>query len=272
MEPGRLIASGRDADIFEFGPDLVLRRTRGGRSLEREAGVMAYAAEHGFPVPAIHELRANDTELVMERVPGPLMVDAILKRPWTITNAARTLADLHDQLHEISAPDGLPQLPDGGTALVHLDLHPLNVIVHPVRGPVVIDWANASRGEGLSDVALTYVLITCPRVPGSIVVRAAAAPLRSVLATRVHPAVPRSRPRRAHRDRGRAQGTRREHRARRSRDDEQARRPHARPRLSGGTHRAWRRDDGSPRVPSSPAGAEADVATGAVSPPPQAGR
>jgi aminoglycoside phosphotransferase (APT) family kinase protein len=182
MEPGRLIASGRDADIFEFGPDLVLRRTHGGRSLERESGVMAYAAEHGFPVPTIHELRANDTELVMERVPGPLMVDAILKRPWRITDAARTLADLHDQLHEISAPDELPQLPDGGDALVHLDLHPLNVIVHPVRGPVVIDWANASRGEGLSDVALTYVLLTCPRVPGSIVVRAAAAPLRSVLA------------------------------------------------------------------------------------------
>ena len=29
MEPGRRIASGRDGDIFEFGPDLVLRRARG---------------------------------------------------------------------------------------------------------------------------------------------------------------------------------------------------------------------------------------------------
>ena len=38
MEPGRAcIASGRDGDIFEFGPGLVLRTTRDGRSIEREA-------------------------------------------------------------------------------------------------------------------------------------------------------------------------------------------------------------------------------------------
>ena len=213
MEPGRLIASGRDADIFEFGPDLVLRRTRGGRSLEREASVMAYAAEHGFPVPTIHELRANDTELVMERVTGPLMIDAILKRPWTITNAARTLADLHDQLHEISAPDGLPQLPDGGDALVHLDLHPLNVIVHPVRGPVVIDWANASRGDGLSDVARHLRVAHMParaRVDrcASRRPRRCGRVLANAFIRRYRgPALDA-----AHRDRGRAQGTRRQHR------------------------------------------------------------
>jgi aminoglycoside phosphotransferase (APT) family kinase protein len=182
MEPGRLIASGRDADIFEFGPGLVLRRTHGRRSLAREFRTMAYAAEHGYPVPAVHELRSADTEIVMERVPGPIMVDVILKRPWTLGQAARTLADLHDQLHVIPAPHWLPQLPDAGGQLVHLDLHPLNVIVHAERGPVVIDWANASRGEGLSDVALTYVLLTCPRMPGPAVLRAAVKPLRALLA------------------------------------------------------------------------------------------
>ena len=35
MEPGRLIASGRDGDIFEFGPDLVLRRGAGGAPSRR---------------------------------------------------------------------------------------------------------------------------------------------------------------------------------------------------------------------------------------------
>ena len=40
-EPGPLLASGRDADIFEYGSGLVLRRTRTGRSLEAEARVMA---------------------------------------------------------------------------------------------------------------------------------------------------------------------------------------------------------------------------------------
>jgi aminoglycoside phosphotransferase (APT) family kinase protein len=77
----------------------------------------------------------------------------------------RELADLHDQLHDIPAPEWLPALPDGGDRMLHLDLHPLNVINSPTRGFVVIDWANAHRGDPLFDVALTYVLLTCPRIP-----------------------------------------------------------------------------------------------------------
>jgi aminoglycoside phosphotransferase (APT) family kinase protein len=182
VAPGRLIASGRDADIFELGPDHVLRRTRAGRSLETEARAMAYAYERGFPLPKVHEVRTAGTELVMERIRGPIMADAILRRIWTFRRAARTLADLHDQLHAISGPNWLPQIQDGGAQLVHLDLHPLNIIIEPERGPVVIDWANASRGEGLTDVALTYVLLTCPRMPGSPLLNAAARPLRQMLA------------------------------------------------------------------------------------------
>ena len=51
MEPGRLLASGRDGDIFEFGPGLVLRRAKSGRVIEGEARTIAYAREHGYPVP-----------------------------------------------------------------------------------------------------------------------------------------------------------------------------------------------------------------------------
>ena len=179
MEPRKLIASGRDPDIFELGPELVLRRTRAGRSLEAEAHVMQYVHQHGYPVPVVHELRAGGTEIVMDRIDGPIMMDAMLKRLWTLPTAAATLADLHDRLHAIAAPDWMRQLRDGGNQIVHLDLHPLNVILNPKRGPVVIDWANASRGDGLFDVAATYVLLTCPRVPGPAWLRAAAWPIRT---------------------------------------------------------------------------------------------
>jgi hypothetical protein len=37
---GPLLASGRDADIFAFGPGIVVRRSRLGRSMEREAKIM----------------------------------------------------------------------------------------------------------------------------------------------------------------------------------------------------------------------------------------
>ena len=67
MEQGELIASGRDGDIFEFGDGLVLRKTRDGRSIEHEARVMRFAAEHGYPVPEIHDVRANGSEIIMQR-------------------------------------------------------------------------------------------------------------------------------------------------------------------------------------------------------------
>jgi aminoglycoside phosphotransferase (APT) family kinase protein len=181
MERGALIASGRDGEIFEFGDGLVLRKTRDGRSIEREARIMGYAAAHGYPVPAIHDVRANGSEIIMERISGPLMMEPMAKRPWTIPRYASLLADLHDQLHEIPAPDWLDQSADGGDRLVHLDLHPLNVLLSP-SGPVVIDWANAARGDGLTDVALTYVLLICPKMPGPRVLQIAAQPARRGLA------------------------------------------------------------------------------------------
>src|SRR5712675_2051577 len=98
-EPGRLIASGRDGDIFEFGPRLVLRRAKSGRVIEGEARIISYAREHGYPVPELHEVRAGGTEIVMERIDGPMMMDAMLKAPWKMARYARELADLHDRLH-----------------------------------------------------------------------------------------------------------------------------------------------------------------------------
>ena len=179
-ETGPLLASGRDGDIFEYGPGLVLRRAKGGRVIEREARIMEYAAAHGYPVPQVHDVRADGTEIVMERLDGPLMMNAMASRPWTMAKHARLLADLHDQLHLIAAPEWLPQLGTGADRLVHLDLHPLNVVM-TARGPVVIDWTNASGGDPLLDVALTYVLLTCPRAPLPVVARALLDPFRRVI-------------------------------------------------------------------------------------------
>jgi aminoglycoside phosphotransferase (APT) family kinase protein len=178
-EPGPLIASGRDGDIFEFGPGLVLRRAKSGRVIEGEARIIAYAREHGYPVPEVHEVRAGGTEIVMERIDGPMMADEIAREPWKMTRYARVLADLHDRLHVIPAPDWLPDM--GGDRLVHLDLHPLNVMM-TASGPVVIDWTNAARGEPLLDVAFTFILLTCPRIPGSNLKNIAFRPIRNVLA------------------------------------------------------------------------------------------
>jgi aminoglycoside phosphotransferase (APT) family kinase protein len=164
-EPGALLASGRDSDVFEYGSGLVLRRSREGHSMSTEARTMEYVRGLGYPVPAIAEISDDGTDLVMERVDGPSMLDEIGRRPWTVRRQARLLADLHQRLHRIPAPEWLPAAPCGeGDRLVHLDLHPLNVIIS-AKGPVVIDWPNARRGDPNTDVALTWLLLAAGEVP-----------------------------------------------------------------------------------------------------------
>lgn len=164
-EPGALLASGRDSDIFEYGDGLVLRRARRGRSMELEARTMEHARAHGYPVPAVAELSADGTDLVMERVQGPSMMEAIGRHPWTVRRQGRLLGELHRRLHDIPAPEWVADAPFGaGDQLLHLDLHPLNVILAG-HGPMVIDWPNARRGDGNADVALTWGLLAAGAIP-----------------------------------------------------------------------------------------------------------
>jgi len=157
-ELGPLLASGRDADIFAYGPGLVLRRSRRGRSLEREASLMRYVAGHGFPAPRVEDLRAGGAELIMERIEGPTMLQAVSRRPWTLRRNAARLATLHRRLHAIAAPTWLERFLGGDACVVHLDLHPLNVVLSP-NGPVLLDWTNARAGIGEADVALTWLVM-----------------------------------------------------------------------------------------------------------------
>ena len=157
-EPGELLARGRDCDVYALDDARVVRRYRqgGGRSMENEAKVMERARANGYPVPRVHDV--TDTDLVMDRVEGPTMVEEMARRPWALRRYARTLASLHHRLHDIPAPEGLDAPLGDGAVIVHLDLHPLNVIMAP-QGPVVIDWTNAARGDGNADAAMTWLLV-----------------------------------------------------------------------------------------------------------------
>ncbi|MFC6342943.1 phosphotransferase, partial [Nocardioides hankookensis] len=66
---------------------------------------------------------------------------------------AEVLAGLHRDLHAVTWPGAA-----AGDCLVHLDLHPLNVIMAD-RGPVLIDWTNARVGRPGLDVAVTVLVM-----------------------------------------------------------------------------------------------------------------
>ena len=128
----------------------MLRRYRRAGNAAREAVAMEHAHARGYPVPRVHSVR--DDGLVLERVEGISMWEALRRRPWQLEEHMRTLAQLHHRLHEIGAP---AQFGDG--ALLHCDLHPANVLL-AARGPVVIDWPNARAGEAAFDVALAWLI------------------------------------------------------------------------------------------------------------------
>jgi thiamine kinase-like enzyme len=108
------------------------------------------------------------------------MLADLARRPWLVRRHGHTLAELHRRLHDIPAPHGLHAPFERGEQLAHFDLHPDNVILTS-RGPFVIDWANASRGEAADDIALTWVILTTSTIPGPLPFRALARSGRDLL-------------------------------------------------------------------------------------------
>src|SRR5437016_2353502 len=109
--PGPLIGSGRAADVYALGDGKVLRRYRTAHSCAAEAALMRYLSEAGYPVPEVFDVDGGD--LVMQRLHGRDMLADLASRPWRVAGHARTLALLHDRLHQITAPPGLPSFGPG---------------------------------------------------------------------------------------------------------------------------------------------------------------
>lgn len=188
-----LIGRGRTADVFALGPGTVLRRYRTGQDVEREALLMRHLHEHRFPVAGV--LDADGPDIVMERLEGPTLLDSLLDGGTAVQAGAAVLAELHTRLRRVPVPDarrsGLARGGPGGSGLarggpasvVHLDLHPGNVVLDRSRGPVVIDWANAELASGDLDAAMTAVIVaSVAGAPDGSELALAAGHLRSRLA------------------------------------------------------------------------------------------
>lgn len=163
--PGCLIGRGRRADVYDLGQGRVLRRYREEpRDVTREAEVMTHARAHGVPVPQVFDA-IGTTDLVMEAVSGPTMLSDLARRPWRLVANARTLAHLHDAVHAVEPLSWLRKPFGSGGRLLHMDLHPENVVMTKA-GPVVIDWEGAAQGPPEADAALAWVLIRFSQIPG----------------------------------------------------------------------------------------------------------
>ena len=160
MVTGKLLGSGRANDVYEIDDAWVLRRNREGwGDALAEGAVMEHVRAHDYPVPGVRLSDSTPTELVLRRLSGPTMLRACLAGTLDADRAGATVADLLRRLHTIPARHSA----DPGYRILHLDLHPDNVMLTP-DGPQVIDWSNAEEGHpgldwGISAMILAQVAV-----------------------------------------------------------------------------------------------------------------
>jgi len=126
---------------------------------ERVAGEVAAAAAAAARVPVPRVLGQIEGAVLLELVPGRPAGE--LADPEHAAAAGRACGALHERLVGVGAPEGLRELPGPERNLLHLDLHPYNVLVDDAGEiTAVIDWTNAAAGDPQLDAARTWSILT----------------------------------------------------------------------------------------------------------------
>lgn len=199
MSLGIPIAIGRTAAIYSWGEDRVLKLFHEWfpqEGISHEARIARTVHAAGLPVPEVGGILEVDGRLGLEyeRVRGVSMRAEMATRPWRMIGSACRLADLHARIHGVPGPAGIPSQQERlkaqvdqakglsgdlrqaalralermpkGDRLCHGDFHPGNVILTE-RGPIVLDWIDATVGNPIADVARTSVLVEGECVVGT---------------------------------------------------------------------------------------------------------
>ena len=162
LDPQQLRSlGGRSGSAWSDG-DVVLRV---GERVADEVPAMSAAAGH-LPVPRVLDrLELGDVcAVLLERVPGRPAGELAVDSPGRAAAAGRACGVLHDALADVACPPGVRDAPEAECRerrLLHLDLHPFNVLVNDDGEPTgVIDWANAAGGDPEVDRARSWSLLT----------------------------------------------------------------------------------------------------------------
>ena len=167
--PGRLIGRGRHADVFELSTTRVLRRYRTGQDATPEAAIMWHVRTFGFPAPEVHRFEGSEMEL--ERIDGPMLLDVLARRPDRIAVVrAAARGSPSSSPRDPRCLTGLPTPFGRGANVLHLDLQTANIVMS-ASGPVVLDWGWAAAGPPELDVADTWLEIATSVVPGGAMLR-----------------------------------------------------------------------------------------------------
>ena len=149
----------------------------------RELEAMALATRHHIPVPQVRGQGywQDCPALLLAWCDGQPLATALQRQPWRLFRLGRAFGQMQAKIHRIPAP----ALADPSSAdwltwygavdpgleavlrsrcghvrqLIHLDYHPLNVMVNRGHVSGVLDWANVRAGDPRGDVARTYAIL-----------------------------------------------------------------------------------------------------------------
>jgi aminoglycoside phosphotransferase (APT) family kinase protein len=159
---------------------------------QREVAAMAAASSAGLPVPRVYAegIWRGRPVLHISWMPGRPLRDALLATPWRARTLGVRFGRAQAAVHGVPPPTALLTHPTpwiawanpdnalrdcleaaarGPDVLLHLDFHPMNVLVADGRVSAVLDWANARAGDPRADLARTASILRFtpldPRVP-----------------------------------------------------------------------------------------------------------
>lgn len=185
----KLIAKGNTAEVFDYSEDKVCKLFYQGYPLEGvnvEFNNAKLLNNMKLSVPKCYEKVYIDNRhgLIYEKAKGRSLID-YLTDPDSYNMVVLALSNTHREILELecsSLPSykdfirsiiidrdmvtlkALEGLPDGNV-LCHGDFHPGNIIIDNDGGIKIIDFMNLCRGPKEYDIARTYYLVGCSKLP-----------------------------------------------------------------------------------------------------------
>ncbi|GAA2757052.1 phosphotransferase enzyme family protein [Actinopolymorpha rutila] len=173
-------ATGETWKVWYADTPYALRCTAPGSGIPAQLAAMRAAGSAGLPVPEVvrHAGTARLEVVLLRWLPGRTVADVLRAGLGSAYHLGELMGAAQRELHRVpapaevmdaidaraAAPAGLVGAGESGDqstgALLHLDWHPLNVLVDGDEVSAIVDWVNARRGHPLLDVARTYALLT----------------------------------------------------------------------------------------------------------------
>ncbi|MBY6037646.1 phosphotransferase [Fictibacillus nanhaiensis] len=186
----RVIGYGSTAEVLEMDEGTVAKVFYdhvSAASIDHEWSVSKNVMSCGLPVPAVYQQERIDgrSAIFFEKIKGSALTKWLEDKPWTALQLVKIMAALHAKVHEkqvtelplqkivlqrkiehakeLSREDKssiltfLSNLPDGDS-LCHGDFHPDNILLTE-KGPVIIDWIDATQGNRMADLARTVIIL-----------------------------------------------------------------------------------------------------------------